>query len=151
MSINEKDVKKLIKESSRSLSSAISKKIDEHLESKIITPFMNRLNKISNSIKELEIVIEGKNDNSGFSFDLIDPAINLFPLHVVTTMRFTMMVNTMVDQKKEPEEITNKIVDEYGETGKELVANLIKAVKSTRKKRLKDTCEEIKKLLEKNI
>ncbi len=132
--------------------SAFVQKLDEKLQNQIVDPMTT----VVNEVKALKKKVDDGGSSlprqqSSFSMDMVDPALNLISSHIEETIGFTLLMVSMIKGKvpKEPRDIAERILNDYGSVaGKHLARSMDAYLKTSKEKKLASAWAEVLKHVE---
>lgn len=158
------DQKSELKSYVKGLVKAMNDELNSLINKNIIGPITSKIDDIDEKISNLEKRVakverrEGNREKTasidkdkGLEAILSEEAINLVPVHVSETMKFVLLVTSLVEGRKDyaNEDVKERLINDYGEEmALSMIRQLEEALGGTRRKNLKSACKGVKKLLE---
>jgi len=137
----DQETKEFVKKTVMKLGESLNTQLNE----KVFAPMAQ----IIAEIKDLKGTGTDNGGGNTIVQSIIDPSINMLPIHLKMTMGFAFTFDTLVNNNKDSNEIANRVLEEYGTVmGKAFLEAMEEAVSDTKKNKLKDKIKEVRKIMD---
>lgn len=140
----DQEIKDYVQSQLKKMAERFSLSLNEQLDENVITP----MKKIVVRFKEMENSSDNSDDKKNSLLSVVDPAINMLPMHLKTTIGFVFSFISMAEGKKDAPEIASRVLEEYGTVmGKVLMDAMDEAVSDSKKVKIKTIIKDVKKAM----
>lgn len=136
------------------------KELKREITENIATPLSSNLKTIASVIEKYDELLrrvgslekDGTKAPGGSSIqgelpsfkDIMDSSLNMMAIPFIESMKFVILVMTLVDKKIDTQQIKDKVLSEYGTVmGRLYIESLNDVIQQTNKKNIKKVCSDI--------